>query len=114
MGMNASELDRRVQVLRRTEVGRSPLNAPIYEWNNLGKPISARRSDVSDVEKAGIWGVRALLVTRFVIRSTPFARQIRHDDQLLHGGLIFNITGIKEVAQERAFLEVTAQTAGVK
>lgn len=111
MGMNAGQLDRRIQVQRFTETGTSALNSPLEDWADLGAPIAAQRRDLSDAEResAGKWD--NALVTRFVVRASPFTRAIRRTDRLVHDGLTFEITGIKEVPPGRAFLEITALTS---
>ena len=110
MDVNAATLNRRIQIMRYTESGRDPLNAPILTWTALGGPIRASRRDVSDQEKYGVWGGGSVLISRFIVRASPFSRGIRRADQLLTEGLTFEITGIKEVPPGRAFLEISAVT----
>ncbi|MFP3382476.1 phage head closure protein [Tritonibacter sp. SIMBA_163] len=109
MVLNAGSLNRRIQIQRkiRTPDGSGGF---INEWNNHGPTIFARRRDVSDIERlsAGAWNNK--LVTRFVIRATAFGKGIRRTDRLVHDGVTFEISGIKEVPDTRAFLEITAET----
>ena len=49
-------------------------------------------------------------MTRFIIRATAFGRSIARSDRLLHDGIMFEIDGIKEVPDSRAFLEITAKS----
>lgn len=109
--MNASQLDRRIQIRRYHETGKNPYGESIGDWADLGGPIPARRRDVSDSERmsAGAWD--NLLVTRFVVRLTAFSRDIRRSDKVLHEGITYAISGIKEFPEGRGFLEITAITS---
>ena len=112
MVLNAGNLNRRIQIQRTTQ---TPDGQGGFEddWNNLGAPIFARRRDVSDSERmmAGRWDNK--LVTRFVIRATGFGRSITRFDRIVHEGVVYEIDGIKEVPDTRAFLEITAYTRDV-
>lgn len=115
MVLNAGSLDRRVQVRRDLNAGNHSahqLSGGDPDWQDHGDPINAKRRDVSDAERfsAGIYHNK--LVTRFTVRSTPFTRGIRRTDRLVHDGVTFSIDGIKELPDTRAFLEITAVTAG--
>jgi len=112
MVLNAGRLNRRIQVQRATETP-DAFGGPQITWADHGAPIFARRRDVSDAERisAGKWDNK--LVTRFTVRSTAFSRDIRRTDRLVHEGITFEIDGIKEVPDSRAFLEITAQTDAV-
>ncbi|MCG7623013.1 head-tail adaptor protein [Epibacterium sp. Ofav1-8] len=109
MVLSAGSLNRRIQVQRVTKTpdGYGGFNS---EWNDHGPAIFARRRDVSDVERlsAGAWNNK--LVTRFIIRATAFGKGIRRTDRLVHEGFTYEISGIKEVPDTRAFLEITAET----
>lgn len=98
-------LDRRVQFLRATLTddgfGR------VETFTPHGQPVPAERKDVSDGEKARAGEVQATLMTRFVIRSSDFARGINPKDRLVSEGLTFNIVGAKERGGRRAFIELT-------
>jgi head-tail adaptor len=102
MVLNASTLNRKIQIQRRA----------LDRWENIGNPLSARRRDVFDQERydAGIFDNK--LITRFLVRSTPFAKEIRRTDRLKHEGVAFEITGIKEADQNGRFVEITATTGG--
>lgn len=112
MGMNAGQLNRRIQLLRATET-ENGVGERIRDWQPNGVPIFARRRDVSDAERmqAGAWD--NLLVVRFVVRATAFARDIRRTDRLEHEGITYRIDGIKELPPSRAFLEITALSGKV-
>lgn len=109
MVLNAGSLNRRIQVQRATETP-DAFGGSELTWNDHGAPIFARRRDVSDAERfsAAKWDNE--LVTRFTIRATAFSRDIRRTDRLIHEGITFQIDGIKEVPDSRAFLEITAVT----
>lgn len=110
--MNAGQLNRRIQ-LRRATYTENGVGEMIPTWHDHGAPVFARRRDVSDAERmqAGAWD--NLLVVRFVVRATVFARDIRRTDRLEHEGVTYRIDGIKEVPPGRAFLEITAITGEV-
>lgn len=109
MVLNASHLNRRIQILR--DVGTEDNGySHVMDWQPHGGPIYARRRDVSDQEKMLGGIIVSRLVARFVIRDTAFSRDICTLDRLDHDGQTFAITGIKEVPPGRAFLEITAQT----
>jgi len=106
--LNAGNLSRRIQIRRYNETGRDGFGNPVGEWEDFGPVIFARRRDVSDAERvsAATWDNR--LVTRFIIRATALGRSIARYDGLVHDGITFEIDGIKEVPDNRAFLEITA------
>ncbi|MEM1430146.1 MAG: head-tail adaptor protein [Pseudomonadota bacterium] len=109
MVLNSGSLNRRIQIQRATTTPDGSGGFQ-YEWNDFGPAIFARRRDVSDAERlsAGAWDNK--LVTRFIIRATAFGRSIARYDRLVHEGVTFEIDGIKEVPDNRGFLEITAQT----
>ena len=111
--MNAGALNRRIQVQRFTETGRNGFGETVGDWLSEGPLLFASRRDVSDAEKRIGGGWDNKLVTRFTIRSSPFARSIRRTDRLSHEGVTFEIDGIKEVPPGRAFIEITAWTGEV-
>jgi head-tail adaptor len=112
MVLNSGSLNRRIQIRRATGTPDGHGNY-VQKWADLGGPIFARRRDVSDAERlsAGVWGNR--LVTRFIIRATAFGRGIARYDRLVHEGVTFEIDGIKEVPDNRGFLEITAKTGDI-
>lgn len=109
MVLNAGALNRRIQIQR---IAQTPDSHGGFEssWSDHGPPIFARRRDMSDAERLVSAGLESKLVTRFVIRASAFARGIRRSDRLVHEGVTFEIDGIKEVPDSRAFLEITAKT----
>lgn len=110
MVLNAGAFDRRiqVQVAEYDEYG-----VPTGYSDQLSDAIAARRRDVSDGERFQYGGLSNNLLTRFIVRSSSLTRGIDHSDRLVHEGLIFEITAIKEVPdRRRAFLEITAENSG--
>lgn len=106
------ELDRRITIRRLMEVGRDPLNTPIYEIADFAT-LWANRTDVSDTERYAAGTVGNVLLSRFVVRSSEASRTIVHTDTIAHDGLEWNINGIKEARAGRdRFLEITAQAEG--
>ena len=110
MGLNSGALDRRIQIRRATQTP-DGYGGFENEWNDFGPALFARRRDVSDAERvmAGRWD--NLLVTRFIVRASAFARSIERHDEIVHEGIRFRIDGIKEVPDgRRAFIEITAMS----
>ncbi|WP_101341519.1 head-tail adaptor protein [Cereibacter azotoformans] len=112
MGMSSPRLNRKIQIQRPGYVsdgsgGMTPT------WENVGPALSAQRTDVKDAERIVAAGWQSKLVTRFVVRSSEFARSIRRSDRLVHEGVAFEISGIKEVPPGSAFIEITAESDGI-
>lgn len=98
-------LDRRVQIERRTLTSGS--FGQVETWTAAGVPLPAHRTDVSDGEKARAGETQAVLMTRFVIRSSAFARGITPVDRLVSEDVTFEIVGAKERGGRRSFIELT-------
>lgn len=103
--IGAGQLDRRI-TLRRATVANTGLGVT-EAWVDLGT-IWAGRKDVSDGEKAAAGTMQAVVVARFVVRSSTFSRGLTPKDRLTEGGKTFQITGIKELGR-RDYLEITAE-----
>jgi len=103
--MMAGGMDRRVTFSRAT-VTNTGLGLT-EAWADLGT-VWASRKDVSDGEKAAAGTMQAVVVARFVVRSSTFSRGLTPKDRLTEGGRTFQITGIKEMGR-RDFLEITAE-----
>lgn len=106
MVLNAGNLDRRVQFRRAVLVddgfGQSE------EWHNHGSPVYASKRDISDAERLSAGQVQATITTRFVVRWSSFTADLDPTDRLSCEGREYNITGIKEVPdQRRRMLELT-------
>ena len=106
----AGDLDRRVQVRRKTLIDDGLQRSEV--WADHGSPIWARREDVSDGERSRAGVTDARLLTRFTVRHDAFAATLTPFDRVTEGGRVFEIVGIKEVGR-RAFLEITAASAAV-
>lgn len=106
MVLNAAALNRKIQVLRIEEIGGTRRLLP------FGTPISARRTDLKDAERiiGGAWLNK--LVSRFVVRETPFSKSIKRTDRIRHEGRDFEIEGIKELSTAGRFLELTVVSMG--
>lgn len=112
MNMNASMLDRRIQFRRAQVVDDGFQTAPRWnndnpEADNYGSPVSASRRDVSDAEKSTAVQVRAIVDTRFVVRSSAFTRSITPIDRLVCEGRVFSILGIKQIGPRHRWLEIS-------
>jgi head-tail adaptor len=98
-------LDRRVQFLRAALVDNGLEQVETFAPH--GVAVWASRKDVSDGEKARAGEVQAVLMSRFVIRSSAFSRGLTPKDRLTSEGRAWDISGIKEVGR-RDYLEITA------
>ena len=108
MVVTAQELDRRITIQRLTVIGQNEFNEDIEDWVDLAT-IFARRKDVSDGEKEAAGQVGAVLMSRFVVRSSTVTRDVKPTDQIFYDGAFWNIQGIKEANEGRnRFIEITA------
>lgn len=106
-------LDRRIQ-FRRGTVSDDGYHADL-RWNvsdpaadNLGSPVWGSRADGSEAEGPAAGMIEATMVSRFVVRSSPFTRSLTPKDRLVEGGLVFDIVGIRQIGLRNA-LEITAK-----
>ncbi|UFS64392.1 head-tail adaptor protein [Paracoccus denitrificans] len=106
-------LDHRIQ-FRRGTVADDDFSTDL-RWNaqdpaadDLGLPVWAGRTDGAEAEGAAAGGIEATMVSRFVVRSSPFTRSITPKDRLVEGGLVFDIVGIRQIGLRNA-LEITAK-----
>jgi head-tail adaptor len=105
MRVAAGSLDCRVQFRRRGLVADGFGHAEV--WADSGVPQPAAKRDISDGERWRAGEVQAHVTTRFVIRSSAFARTINARWRLACEGLEYDIVGVKEIERNR-WLEVTA------
>lgn len=68
-------------------------------FGNLGTPIRAKKTDMSDGERWRAAQVSAKISSRFIVRGTNFTRAILPSDELVCGGVDYEITGIKDVPE---------------
>jgi len=107
--MRIGELDRRVTFQRAQET-MNDLNEPELSWSDLAT-VWARRRDLSDGEKEAAGQLGALLISRFVVRSTAVTRALVPADRLSHEGRFWSIKGIKEADMGRnRYIEITGAT----
>jgi SPP1 family predicted phage head-tail adaptor len=102
--MRAGTLDRRVTVLRRVQVGETPLNEPIFEWQEV-RTVWAAKVHKSEDEKFAASQVYAQRVVTF---RTRFMSDLAETDRLVCDGLTYNLKGIRELGR-RDGLEVAAE-----
>ncbi|WP_353474788.1 head-tail adaptor protein [Salipiger sp. H15] len=98
-------LDREVQVLRRV-TGDDGFTSELGDFAALGAPVRAKRTDVSDGERWRAGEVAASIMSRFLVRWSPFTAGITPKDRLTCDGLEFDIVGLKEV-KRRHWIEIT-------
>lgn len=103
---NAGRLDR-VVLFQRPETADDGFRTETV-FVQHGGPVAARKTDVSDAERVRSGEVSATITTRFIVRYSPFTRQITPKYRLTCEGLDYDITGIKEAGGRRAWLEITA------
>ncbi|MBM06658.1 MAG: hypothetical protein CMH88_09880 [Oceanibulbus sp.] len=101
------ELRARVQ-FRRAGVGDDGFSKT-DAWADHGIPQRARRVDVSDSEKWRAGAVGATISARFTMRRTDFSAALTPKDRLTHNGQVFEITGIRALADAPIYwLEISA------
>ncbi|MCA0923003.1 head-tail adaptor protein [Pseudooceanicola nanhaiensis] len=100
-----SDLDRQVQ-FRRRETSDDGFTSAAGDFEDLGAPVRAKRTDVSDAERWRAGEVAASVMARFLVRWSPFTAAITPKDRLTFEGQDFAIIGLKEVAR-RQWIEIT-------
>ncbi|MBL3571523.1 phage head-tail adapter protein [Rhodovulum sulfidophilum] len=81
--------------------------AMVERWAPHGRPQRAKRTDLSDAERWRAAEIGASVTTRFVLRRTAFTADLTPKDRLSCDGLSFAISGIRELAADPRFLELT-------
>lgn len=104
--MRIAGMDRRVQVLRAAQVDDGLQKTQVFAAH--GTRIWASRTDVSDGERAVAGWVEATVVSRFVVWSSAFTRDLTPKDRLVCDGLSFDILGIKGIGWKDR-LEITGR-----
>jgi SPP1 family predicted phage head-tail adaptor len=107
--MEAGTLDRRVQFRRFTLTDDG--FAQVEAFGDLGSPVWASKTDVSDGERYRANEVSASVTARFVVRYSPFTASITPADRMVCAGREYDITNIKEIGR-REGLEMTASARG--
>lgn len=97
----------KVTVMRAT-LSDDGYTSAVETWAQHGGPIWAAKADLSDGERFRAGEVAAHITTRFVVRSSAFARGITPKDRLVCRGRHYDIFGIKDVGNDRAMIEITA------
>ena len=97
--------DRRVQFERYTATDDG--FGVVETWAAHGSPVPAERRDVSDAERMRANEVQAHITSRFRVRSSAFTRDLSPKDRLTCEGLVYDISGIKQLDRRRT-LEITA------
>ena len=98
-------LDRPVQFQRRT-LSDGPFGQ-VEAWADHGTLHMAAKRDMSDGERWRAGEVQAHVTTRFVLRWSPFSRDIDARDRLVCEGVTYEIVGVKEGAGRRQSIELT-------
>ena len=97
--------DRRVQFERYTDTDNG--FGVVKDWVAHGLPVPAEKRDVSDAERMRANEVQAHITSRFRVRSSAFTRDLSPKDRLTCEGLVYDISGIKQLDRRRT-LEITA------
>lgn len=105
-GIDAAELDRRISVRRSTLVDDGISR-------RQGAPVEfvkrwAKKSDVSDGERAKAGATAQQLTTRFLVRYDAKTATITGKDIVVCEGLAYEVTGTKEARGTRVGIEITA------
>lgn len=103
--MRARDLNKRIQFQRAVK-GDDGLSKT-HSFDDHGDPVWAKKEDLGDGERWRAGEVGAQVTTRFVVRKSSFTSDISPKDLITHGGLEYQIFGIKELKADCRFLEIT-------
>lgn len=103
--MPAGVRDRRIK-LQRALTSKNALNEDVTTWGTFATRWAEKR-DVSDGEQMRAAEVGATLTTRFRVLHDSETATLTPRDRLLLDGLVYEITGIKEIGT-RVGVEITA------
>lgn len=101
--MRAGALDRRVTFQRAT-VTYDEFGSEARSWEILAT-VWANRRDASASEGYRATEVGADISARFTIRYSSDVADLNPRDRAIHNGIVYEITGVREVARHR-WLEV--------
>jgi head-tail adaptor len=96
----AGRLRERLTILRWSEGSSGSLGTPGDVWTPEDTSIACSRTDVSDGEKALSGANISTLRARFVVRAWSRTASVTQKDRVRHGGVTFEIVGIKRVLAE--------------
>ncbi len=102
-------LDRIIQIQRATTTDDG--FGTVETFTAHGHPIRAGKADLSDAERFRAGAVDAIRMARFTVRYSTFTAALTPADRLICEGVTYNITGIKEAAGRRQWLEISATSA---
>ena len=103
--MAAGTLDRLVQFERCTLGDDGMSRTEVFTPH--GSVVPAQKQDISDAERWRAGEVQAHVTTRFKVRFSAFTADLTPKDRLVCDGVTYQITGIKEGAGRRQWLEIT-------
>lgn len=104
--MRAGNLDRRVTIQMKGEVGRDPFNNPIDGWTDIG-PIWAAVEHIRDRERWAAQEVGAEATVRFRVRWSSQVAGVSPQDRVVYDGRTYDIAARKEIGR-REGIELTA------
>jgi SPP1 family predicted phage head-tail adaptor len=108
--IGAGQMARRIQFQRAAVEDDGMANSEKWfedERDNLGQPVWAKKTDVSDAERLRAGEVQASLTARFIVRWSAFTSDLTPKDRIKYDGKRFRIFAIKEIGR-REGLEITA------
>lgn len=100
MTLAAGRLRERLTILRHSLGSSGSLGTTGDVWTPEDTAIACERADVSDGEKALSGGLVSTLRVRFVVRAWERTESVTQKDRVSHGGVTFEIVGIKRVLDE--------------
>jgi len=101
----AGRLRERLTILRHSLASSGSLGTPQDVWTAEDTSIACERTDVSDGEKALSGGLISTLRCRFVVRAWSRTASVTQKDRVRHGGVTFEVGGIKRVLSGSGGLE---------
>jgi SPP1 family predicted phage head-tail adaptor len=104
--MGAGARDRRLQLLRRTVVGKDDMGGELVTWPAIAS-VFAEREFASDGERMRADQAGASLTARFRIPWSSTWSSFDPTDRLLCERRLYDVTGVKELGRRKR-LEITA------
>jgi len=104
--MRAGKLDRKIILQRFTET-RDEFNEPVKSWSTLATR-SASYEPLSDGERFRAGETAANASARFVIRHSAAVADLSPLDRLTFGGVVYEISHVKEAKGRGVAIEITA------
>lgn len=101
-----NELDKRIDILKPNKIS-DGYGMVKQGYTTFATGIHAKKTDVSDQEKTLTGAKIGHLISRFLVRKNSITRAIQPEDAVNYAGKTYHIEGIKDLAKDDAYLELT-------